>query len=132
MLQPLTKIVEARLPLRDVGVSMLTPAIVGSVELYFGDEGIQIAATPDTDEILLSVVEEPQSVQRLASCPFERAVGKPVFLAWAGSNDRGYREMVQLCFGRDVEDEHIVVHVQAMASGITFWSVCPVGPPFAT
>lgn len=131
MLQPLIQVVESGVALHGFAISMLTPGIVGSVELYFGDQGIQITANPDTDEIVLLSVERPQRKEPLLGCPFQPAVGKPLFQAWAGTNDRGYKDMIQLCFGRDVADEHIVVQVQAIASGLTMWSVCSAGPPFA-
>jgi len=104
---------------------MLTPAVVGSVFLYFDDYGVRISVDPDTDEIILQPTEHPPTGQALAGCPFNLAIGKPVFSAWAGTSYLGYNDMVQICFGRDVSDQHVVVQTQGAASGVMFWTVHP-------
>jgi len=125
MLQLFERVIDSRVPLRVVEVSMLTPAVVGSVRLYFDDYGIQISVNPDTDEIILQPTEQPPTGEGLAGCPFNLAVGKPVFSAWAATSDRGADDMVQICFGRDVADQHVVVQAQGVASGLMFWTVHP-------
>ncbi len=124
MLTPLIEIIESGQRLQRSERSFLTPHIVRSVFLYFDGCAVEVAANPDTDEIVLLRGTRSAEAGTLHPDPVLRpAVGKPLFDAWAARNNRGYLDMLQLSFASTVEDEPFIVQMLGLASGVDFWSV---------